>query len=148
MLLGSPVVSVPTLWQGVVVAKQPNQEQKFLQSLLVPSLAKSKHWKENLKDVITEQGLDEEKTLAQTDQNTSCEGLYGKVEEGDFCVGRFKYIRQSFTQTILDSGVHWSKRPIVPNRLKEGQNIYAPHIDKSWPVPQMVVPNKNKKFFV
>ena len=148
VLMGGPVVSVPVLWQGVLTPMQKKQEQDFFQSLIVPSLAKSTRWQENLKEVIKEQGLDEEKTLSQTDNATSCEGLYGKVEEGDFCVGRFKYIRKSFTQTILDSGIHWSKRPIVPNRLKQGQNIYASHIDKSWPAPCIVVPNKNKKFFV
>jgi hypothetical protein len=34
-------------------------------------------------------------------------------------------VRQDFVQTILDSGSHHSQRPIVPNQLAPGVDLYA-----------------------
>ncbi|MFQ7001257.1 MAG: hypothetical protein ACLRRH_08075 [Clostridium sp.] len=52
------------------------------------------------------------------------EGIYIKVENEEEVIDRFKYVRSSFLNTILDSETHWVKRPIIPNRLKEGINIF------------------------
>ena len=52
------------------------------------------------------------------------EGIYIKVENEEEVIDRFKYVRSSFLNTILDSETHWVKRPIIPNRLNEGINIF------------------------
>lgn len=55
-----------------------------------------------------------------TDPSPDMEGLYVKVEDGQRVVGRYKYVRQSFTNAILDQDQHWHDRPIIPNRLVPG----------------------------
>lgn len=52
------------------------------------------------------------------------EGLYLKHESGGRVVGRYKYVRQSFLQAVADSGTHWMDRPIEPNRLREGEDLF------------------------
>jgi len=53
------------------------------------------------------------------------EGLYIKWEE-DGCVrGRYKYVRDSFTQAVEQEGVHWLDRPLEPNLLRDGVDIFA-----------------------
>jgi len=53
------------------------------------------------------------------------EGLYIKWEE-DGCVrGRYKYVRDSFTQTVEQEGIHWLDRPLEPNLLGDGVDIFA-----------------------
>ena len=58
--------------------------------------------------------------LKTCDQSPDMEGLYIKVEDGHKVVGRYKYVRQSFTNAILDQNDHWLNRPIVPNKLLDG----------------------------
>lgn len=53
------------------------------------------------------------------------EGLYIKVEEDDQVVGRYKLIRASFLTTVLESGSHWLNRPIPPNQLTDGLDIFG-----------------------
>lgn len=53
------------------------------------------------------------------------EGLYIKWEE-DGCVrGRYKYVRDSFTQAVEQEGVHWLDRPLEPNLLRDGIDIFG-----------------------
>jgi ATP-dependent RNA circularization protein (DNA/RNA ligase family) len=52
------------------------------------------------------------------------EGLYVKVETEAETVGRYKFIRPSFLQSVLDAGEHWLARPIVPNKLRPGVDIF------------------------
>jgi hypothetical protein len=37
---------------------------------------------------------------------------------------RYKWIRASFLTAVVDSGSHWLSRPIVPNQLAEGVNLW------------------------
>ena len=53
------------------------------------------------------------------------EGLYFKVEEDGRVVGRYKYVRASFLTRVLDSGSHWLTRPIVPNGLADGVDLFC-----------------------
>ena len=62
----------------------------------------------------------------QTDLSGIMEGIYIKVEDGDYVIDRLKYVRGSFLNTILDSESHWASRPIVPNRLAEGVDLFSP----------------------
>ena len=66
-----------------------------------------------------------EMTEAQTDPTNLMEGLYIKVEENGRVTGRFKLIRNSFLTAVIDSESHWLNRPIVPNQLKDGVDIFA-----------------------
>jgi hypothetical protein len=53
------------------------------------------------------------------------EGLYIKVEEQGQVVERYKYVRFDFLNAILDSGSHWMRRPIVPNQLAAGVDLFG-----------------------
>jgi hypothetical protein len=34
-------------------------------------------------------------------------------------------VRGSFLNTILDSETHWVNRPIIPNKLKKGVDLFS-----------------------
>lgn len=53
------------------------------------------------------------------------EGLYVKWEEDGEVKGRYKWVRSGFIQTILDSGTHWKDRPLVPNLLADGVDLFG-----------------------
>lgn len=52
------------------------------------------------------------------------EGLYIKWEADGHVLGRYKYVRQEFLQTVADSMTHWMDRPIEPNRLRPGLDLF------------------------
>jgi hypothetical protein len=54
------------------------------------------------------------------------EGLYLQVEDRGRVIGRYKFVRASFLTAILDAGTHWLDRPIVPNQLADGVDLFAP----------------------
>jgi hypothetical protein len=43
-----------------------------------------------------------------------------KWEEDGEVKGRYKFVRESFTNSILDQDEHWLARPIIQNRLLPG----------------------------
>ena len=96
-----------------------------LTSYLGKSHFKSERFPDVLEKQCLEQGLSYETVKRQTDSTDLMEGIYIKVEEGDFVVDRLKYVRSSFLNTILDSETHWIDRPMVPNRLKPGTDLFA-----------------------
>jgi hypothetical protein len=57
---------------------------------------------------------------SHTDMSPEMEGLYVKVEDADRVIGRYKYVRESFTNAILDQDQHWHDRPIIANALVNG----------------------------
>ena len=83
------------------------------------------------------QRLDLALAWRQTDASELAEGLYIKVEEDGQTVARCKFVRADFVQVILDSGSHHSDRPIVPNGLRAGSDLFAAAIDKHWPAPAL-----------
>lgn len=119
MLKDLPIVSVPVLAEGIF--KTPEQIVNHLQ----PSLYKSPNWQKKLEQQFIEQGLDPERGLQETDSADTAEGLYMKVEEEGKVVERFKFVRSSFQNAIMDSGTHWLNRPIVPNQLADNVDIFA-----------------------
>ncbi len=54
---------------------------------------------------------------ARFQTNGLAEGIYGKIEEGDEVVGRFKWIREDFVRHIVDGGRHWKSQVLVPNKI-------------------------------
>ena len=127
LLAGSPVLSVPVLRSGALA-----QSVKGLRELVRPSLAKSVGWRESFEQGVARQGLDLALAWRQTDKSALSEGLYVKVESADEVLGRYKWVRPDFVQTILDSGSHHSTRPIVPNGLAPGVDLYAPTPVVGW----------------
>lgn len=65
--------------------------------------------------------------IARSTASTSeiMEGLYLKHEEHGRVVARYKYVRAGFLQAVADSGEHWMDRPIEPNRLRAGVDLFA-----------------------
>lgn len=118
MLQDSPVVSVPVLWQGEA------RSVEHLESLIKPSMYKSEGWRERLRQEIEARGQYVEMVEHQTDASDLAEGLYIKVESGDRVVERYKFVRASFLQAVADSGSHWMDRPILPNQLRDGCDIF------------------------
>ena len=116
---GSPLVSVPVLWSGKGISLD------HLQSLVAHSLYKSSDWRERLRATCEEQKQKHELVTQQTDSSDLAEGLYIKVEENGRVVERYKFVRASFLQAVADSGGHWMDRPILPNQLRAGCELFV-----------------------
>ncbi|HEV2764056.1 MAG TPA: RNA ligase family protein [Pyrinomonadaceae bacterium] len=120
LLDGAPVLPAPVLYSGEV------RPASRLESLITPSAFQTSSWREALVAVCESKGLDAGRALRETDPAGLMEGLYVKVEDGERVVGRFKFVRESFRQAVDDSGEHWLNRPVIPNRLREGVDLFAP----------------------
>lgn len=127
LLDGSPVLSVPVLYEG----EMPHQT-KALRSLVRPSLARSAGWKVAFEQAVMQEGQPLELVRQQTDLSDLAEGLYLKTESRGEVTGRYKWVRPDFVQTILDSGSHHSRRPVLPNQLARGVDLYAPTPQVGW----------------
>jgi len=127
LLAGSPVVSVPVLYAGPMPTSP-----KLLWALVGPSLAKSARWREAFESTARRESLPLDLCWKQTDKADQSEGLYLKVEDDVQVLGRFKLVRPSFTQTILDSDSHHARRPILPNALAPGADLFAESPTVSW----------------
>ncbi len=113
MLKDLPVCSVLVLASGKF-----NKMDEIL-SYLGPSHFKTENHLENLKAEAIKAGQDPEKILLETDNSNLMEGLYIKVEEDGVVVGRMKYVRYSFLQTVTASETHWLDRTIIPNKINK-----------------------------
>ncbi len=89
-----------------------------------PSLFISENREENFEAQCKKGGVRLDLARAQTDLSGIMEGIYIKVEDGDYVTGRLKYVRGSFLNTILDSESHWMNRPIVANCLADGTDLF------------------------
>lgn len=119
MLERTPVASVPVLQTG------PCWDMAEVTSLIGPSLYKSPAWRESLNAAARAHSLDPEQIWKETDSSDLMEGLYVKVEEQGRVVKRYKFIRASFLTTVLDSGSHWLRRPILPNQLGVDVDLFG-----------------------
>ena len=127
LLRNAPVVSVPVLYEGPAP-----KDFRDLVHLIQPSLGKSPRWRESLYREAQQRRLDAQRVLEQTEDSDLAEGLYIKLEEGDETVGRLKLVREDFVQTIVDNTSHWHSRPIVPNGLAPGVDIFAQRPTVGW----------------
>jgi hypothetical protein len=120
-LADAPVVSVPVLWEGVV------SDPRALPGLVGDALYKSERWRDRLRQAALEAHVDPDRAAGETDPETTAEGLYLKVEDRaqGVVVDRYKWIRASFLSAVVDSGSHWLSRPIVPNQLADGVDLFA-----------------------
>ncbi|MEG3851422.1 RNA ligase family protein [Microcoleus sp. herbarium13] len=118
LLAGLPLVSVPVLFSGVL--KSPKQ---MMQLMAISNFIQPGHL-EKLRSYSREMGLDEERSLKETDNSEIMEGLYIKVEEEGIVKARYKYVRASFLTAIKNAEGHWLNRPIVPNILRPGVDLF------------------------
>lgn len=119
-LLGAApfVVPVHVLHEGTVPSLA------FLRGLIGPSHFITGDHLERLRAACRERGLDAEQAIRETDGSMLMEGLYVKVEEGGIVTERYKYVRASFLQTVLDSQSHWMDRPLLPNGLRPDAALF------------------------
>ena len=111
------VHSVPVLAGGVY------RKSKDILSLIGPSNYITENHLEVLRRLAERQGLDVERQLRETDPSLTMEGLYIKVEEEGIVKERYKFVRASFLQCVMESKSHWQQRPIIPNQLAGGGNV-------------------------
>lgn len=127
-LLGhAPVLPVPVLYAGLA----PRRIEDLL-AMVRPSLAKTAHWKRDFEATVAREGLDLASCWQQADKSDLAEGLYIKVEQDGIVTERYKWVRSDFVQAILDSKMHHSRQPYVPNQLAPGVDLYAPRLTTTW----------------
>ena len=95
-----------------------------LREMLGESAFKTTEHDKHLVETCEAKGTHTDLTVSQTDMTLLMEGLYIKAEEAGRVVERYKFVRHDFMTTMLNSDSHWLNRPIVPNRLKEGIDIF------------------------
>ncbi len=106
------VHSVPVLASGIFEKKEQ------ILSLIGPSNYITEKHLDNLRMQAERLKLDADRQVRETDPSTTMEGLYIKLEEDGVVKERFKFVRASFLQCLLESGSHWQSRPIIPNMLR------------------------------
>jgi hypothetical protein len=119
LLAGSPVVSVPVLFSGET---PPLAE---LRALIGPSRYKSAAWRDALAAAARDADQEPHRVALETDPADDGEGLYLKVEDDERVIERLKLVRASFLTSVVDSGSHWIDRPIVPNQLAAGVELFG-----------------------
>ena len=113
------IVHVPVLHTGYL--RNRNQ----VEQLIGVSQFKTPGWRVSFENHVHKLGLDLDRAWSETERSDLCEGLYIKQELNGEVIGRYKYVRYDFVQTILDSGTHWSARPIIPNLLAPGHSLFG-----------------------
>jgi hypothetical protein len=119
LLRGLPVASAPVRHRGAI------RSAAGLQALIGQSSFQTAHWREALLVMCRDKDLNYERALSETDTTGLMEGLYLKVEDNEKVIERYKYVRGAFSQVVEASESHWLERPIVPNRLRPGVDIFA-----------------------
>ena len=110
ILFGMPIHSVLILDQGEF------HHRRELEELVTSSNFASIDQLETAVRLFEEVGLRRGDALKCLDLSLQMEGLYIKHEDESRVLGRYKYIRKDFIDTILRSG-HWKDRPLVQNQL-------------------------------
>jgi hypothetical protein len=119
LLAGLPLPAVRVLFSGTL------RRFEDLTRLLGHSHFLSAGHLDCLRADAEQLGLDPEQVMRETDSSTMMEGLYIKVEEAGVVSERYKFVRADFLAAIARADGHWLERPIVPNRLAEGTDLFA-----------------------
>lgn len=119
LLAGLPISSVRVLHEG------PLLRARDLVAMIGESAFISDDHLDRLRQQCEQLGLDGDQVLRETDQSPIMEGLYIKAEQDGVVTGRYKYIRASFLAAVVAAEGHWLNKPIVPNRLIDGADIFA-----------------------
>jgi hypothetical protein len=115
---------LPMVQSVRVVKEGPAQKMEELTRLILDSEAIAGDFRADLRVLAEEAGLRADQILGETQEERTMEGLYIKVEENGQVVERYKYVRWEFMQTLLESNSHWMDRPIIPNQLADGVNLF------------------------
>lgn len=114
LLAGCPVVPVLVLYNGPIASVGALAKMMSRSNFITDRRG------EYLDTCACALKLDPKEVRGHTDMSPDMEGLYVKVEEAGIVTARYKYVRQSFTNSILDQDEHWHDRPIVANKLVDG----------------------------
>lgn len=120
LLTGLPIFPAPVLHQGEVTSVDQ------LGAMTRPSLYKSANWRDTLALAARQSGSRSDMVDQQTEDSDLAEGLYLKQEDQEWVQDRFKFVRADFLQAIQAADGHWHDRPILPNALADGVDIFAP----------------------
>jgi RNA ligase len=112
------VASVRVLHEG------PVPDVQALRALIGRSHFISDDHLVRLQNLCAARQLDSQRALKETDTSTLMEGLYIKIEEEGVVKERYKYVRGSFLQTMFDAESHWLERPLIPNSLRAGVELF------------------------
>jgi hypothetical protein len=118
LLEHSPVIAVSISYEGTL------SKQKQLVSYLGRSHYITDDRTQKLQQICAEKNLDWERVQKQTDLSNLMEGLYVKVETESTVLAIYKFVRNSFLTTMLNSEGHWLDRPIIPNLLHPDVNLF------------------------
>jgi ATP-dependent RNA circularization protein (DNA/RNA ligase family) len=94
-----------------------------LTELVRKSMYQSEHWREVLWNKSEKDGFVLKPLLDQCDQSDLAEGLYIKHEDEKQVLGRYKYVRRDFVETIINSGTHLRDRIPFHNLLAQGASL-------------------------
>jgi hypothetical protein len=112
------IVPVPVIYSGKALAFSE------LKAMIGYSQYKSDNWQEYLIKTCQHHNLDQDRIIRETDVNHEMEGLYIKWEREDQLLGRYKFVRPSFLTSVFTSDSHWINRPILPNQLRKGVDLF------------------------
>lgn len=120
LLTGLPIMPAPLVHQG------PVKSVDHLHSMIRRTPYKSAAWRDALAEAAARSGSRPDMVARQTEDSDLAEGLYLKAETADRVLDRFKFVRADFSQAIQAADGHWLDRPILPNLLADGIDIFAP----------------------
>jgi hypothetical protein len=116
----SMLVNSPVTFSEPVLSTGPYKNLHRLQLMITESLYTTDFRRANLRGAAERAGVTFEDALSHTDLHEEVEGLYIKWEDDGIVKGRYKYVRSSFTNSILEQEQHWHDRPIINNMLVPG----------------------------
>lgn len=119
------LAQMPFMQSVKVIFEGKLGQKKQLQAMVKSSYFIAPNHLEILKEVCNKLHLNAERVLKETNPSYLMEGLYIKWEEDGIVKGRYKFVRPDFLNSILDSETHWLDRPIVPNQLAEGVDLFS-----------------------
>lgn len=91
-----------------------------LKVLIGRSSFKSTDWLETLRIVSGSVGIRFDDAIKHTDASSDVEGLYVKWEGSGIVRGRYKFVRKTFVDAIIEQNEHWLNRTMINNVLQEG----------------------------
>lgn len=89
-----------------------------LKQYIIPSFYKTEKWKQDLEFYCNKFHYDFPQIIQETDDSLLSAGLYIKHEDKDTIIGKYKYIRSQFAETMLNSKPN---KIIIPNILTKEQ---------------------------
>jgi RNA ligase-like protein len=91
-----------------------------LTGLITKPVYQTENWRSHLWDRCEKLVMDLAPVLKETDQSDLSEGLYIKHEQERQVLGRYKYVRYEFLETIINSGSHVMNREPIWNGASGG----------------------------